>query len=166
MSELENFDIRYKVAESDPAPQASQPEAFAPEPPSASSVPASVSHQTPGSPCYSAGSPPPAPTAGPANTISGDQNAPPRPADFDMDLLLDIPVEVSIELGRSKIPIRKFLKLNPGDAIKLVKLKVEPVNILVSDTLIARGQIVIQKEKYGIRVTEITSRLDRIKSFY
>jgi flagellar motor switch protein FliN len=85
--------------------------------------------------------------------------------DVDLDLLLDIPLEIKVELGRSKIGIRKLMNLAPGSAVKLVKLEGDPVDILVNDTLIARGEVVVQNEKYGIRVTEITSRMDRIRSF-
>jgi len=85
--------------------------------------------------------------------------------DVDLDLLLDIPLEIKVELGRAKIQIQELLNLAPGSAVKLLKLEGEPVDILANETLIARGEVVVQKEKYGIRVTEITSRLDRIRSF-
>lgn len=88
-----------------------------------------------------------------------------HPEDFDLELLFDIPLEIKVELGRVRIQIQEFLKLAPGAAVKLVKLEGEPVDILANDTLIARGEVVVQREKYGIRVTEITSRLDRIRSF-
>lgn len=87
------------------------------------------------------------------------------PEDVDLDLLLDIPLEIKVELGRSKVRIRKLMNLAPGSALKLIKLEGDPVDILVNDTLIARGEVVVQNEKYGIRVTEITSRMDRIRSF-
>ena len=84
--------------------------------------------------------------------------------DLDLDLIFDIPIELTVEIGRTKIPISELLKLGPGSAVSLSKLESEPVDILANDTLIARGQVVVQDEKYGIRVTEITSRMDRIKS--
>ena len=87
------------------------------------------------------------------------------PEDVDLDLLLDIPLEIKVELGRTRIKIQKLLNLSPGSAIKLIKLEGEPVDILVNDTLIARGDVIVQNEKYGIRVTEITNRMDRIRSF-
>jgi flagellar motor switch protein FliN/FliY len=87
------------------------------------------------------------------------------PEDVDLDLLLDIPLEIKVELGRARIKIQKLLNLAPGSAIKLIKLEGEPVDILVNETLIARGEVVVQNAKYGIRVTEITSRMDRIRSF-
>lgn len=86
------------------------------------------------------------------------------PEDFDLALLLDIPLELSIELGRSSIRIQELLNLAPGAAISLTKLEGEPVDILANDLLIARGQVVVQNEKYGIRITEITNRMDRIRS--
>jgi flagellar motor switch protein FliN len=90
---------------------------------------------------------------------------PQRPEDFDLDLLLDIPLELKVELGRARIQIQELLNLRPGSAVKLVRLEGEPVDILANDTLIARGEVVVQNEKYGIRITEITSRMDRIRSF-
>jgi flagellar motor switch protein FliN len=87
-----------------------------------------------------------------------------RVKDFDMDLILDIPIELTVEIGRTRIPIHELLKLKSGSAVTLSKLENEPVDILANDTLIARGQVVVQDEKYGIRVTEIASRMDRIKS--
>jgi len=85
--------------------------------------------------------------------------------DVDLDLLLDIPLEIKVELGRARIQIHDLLNLAPGSAVKLIKLEGEPVDILANETLIARGEVVIQNEKYGIRVTEIISRPDRIRSF-
>ena len=84
--------------------------------------------------------------------------------DFDLDLLLDIPLEITVELGRSKIPIQKLLSLGPGSTVTLSKLEGEPVDVLANDKLIARGEVVLQNKKYGIRITEITSRMTRIKS--
>ena len=84
--------------------------------------------------------------------------------DFDLDLLLDIPLEITVELGRSKIPIQELLNLGPGSTVTLSKLEGEPVDVLANDKLIARGEVVLQNKKYGIRITEITSRMTRIKS--
>jgi flagellar motor switch protein FliN/FliY len=84
--------------------------------------------------------------------------------DFDLNLLLDIPLEITVELGRAKIQIQELLNLGPGSTVTLSKLDGEPVDILANDKLIARGEVVLQNKKYGIRITEITSRLDRIKS--
>ena len=105
---------------------------------------------------------PPAPQADQSPPETLDSKS---PEDVDLDLLLDIPLEIKVELGRAKIQIQELLNLAPGSAVKLIKLEGEPVDILANETLIARGEVVVQKEKYGIRVTEITSRLDRIRSF-
>ncbi len=98
-------------------------------------------------------------------TIPAETQDSKTPEDVDLDLLLDIPLEIKVELGRSRIKIQKLLNLAPGSSIKLVKLEGDPVDILVNDTLIARGEVIVQNEKYGIRVTELTSRMDRIRSF-
>ena len=84
--------------------------------------------------------------------------------DFDLNLLLDIPLEITVELGRSKIPIQELLNLGPGSTVTLSKLEGEPVDVLANDKLIARGEVVLQNKKYGIRITEITSRMSRIKN--
>lgn len=84
--------------------------------------------------------------------------------DFNLNLLLDIPLEITVELGRAKIQIQELLKLGPGSTATLSKLEGEPVDILANDRLIARGEVVVQDQKYGICITEITSRMDRIKS--
>lgn len=85
------------------------------------------------------------------------------PEDFGLEILADIPVELTVELGRTKIPIHELLKLQPGSALKLARLEGEPVDILANDVLIARGEVVVRNEKYGIRITEITRRVDRLR---
>jgi flagellar motor switch protein FliN len=85
------------------------------------------------------------------------------PEDFGLDILFDIPVELTVELGRTKLKIHELLKLQPGSAVKLARLEGEPVDILANDVLIARGEVVVRNEKYGIRITEITRRTDRLK---
>jgi flagellar motor switch protein FliN len=107
-----------------------------------------------------------APPATPAEVPDPPQEQISRPSeDVDLGLLLDIPLEIKVELGRARIKIQELLNLSSGSAVKLIKLEGEPVDILANDTLIARGEVVVQQEKYGIRVTEITSRLERIRSF-
>ena len=96
---------------------------------------------------------------------SSAQQQPKKPEDVDLDLLLDIPLEIKVELGRAKVPIHNLLNYGAGSAVKLSKLEGEPVDILANDTLIAKGEVVVQNQKYGIRVIEITSRLDRIRGF-
>lgn len=113
--------------------------------------------------------PPPVPSAAPAASSqaqpepSAAQETRTSPEDLGIDLLLDIPVELTVELGRTKMPIHELLKLRPGSAVKLAKLEGEAVDILANDVLIARGEVVIRHEKYGIRITEITSRMERLR---
>jgi flagellar motor switch protein FliN/FliY len=103
-----------------------------------------------------------------ASKISPAEEEPPKEMqaveDFDLNLLLDIPLEITVELGRTRIQIQELLSLGPGSTVSLSKLEGEPVDILANDKLIARGEVVLQNKKYGIRITEITSRMDRIKS--
>ena len=82
----------------------------------------------------------------------------------NLDVILDIPLEITVELGRTKIPIHELLEIGPGSAVSLSTLEGEPVDILANNTLIAKGVVLVKNEKYGIRITKITSRMDRIKS--
>jgi len=80
-----------------------------------------------------------------------------------MELLLDIPLEITAELGRTRMIINDLLQLGQGSVIELNKLAGEPLEILVNQKLIARGEVVVVNEKFGIRLTDIISPLDRIK---
>jgi flagellar motor switch protein FliN/FliY len=79
-----------------------------------------------------------------------------------LDLLLDVPMEITVELGRSRMTIQELLALSPGSVIELDKLAGEPLDILVNDRLIARGEAVVVNDKFGIRITDIVSRAERI----
>lgn len=81
----------------------------------------------------------------------------------NMELLLDIPLEISAELGRTRMIINDLLQLGQGSVIELNKLAGEPLEILVNQKLIARGEVVVVNEKFGIRLTDIISPLERIK---
>ena len=85
-------------------------------------------------------------------------NAPPN-----MDFLLDIPLEISVELGRTKMLINELLKLGQGSVIELSKLAGETLEILANQKLVARGEVVVVNEKYGVRLTEIMSPIERIE---
>ncbi|MCP4368215.1 MAG: hypothetical protein GY797_08940 [Deltaproteobacteria bacterium] len=82
----------------------------------------------------------------------------------NLDVILDIPLEITVELGRTKIQINELLEIGPGSAVSLSTLEGEPVDILANNTLIAKGVVLVKNEKYGIRITKITSKIDRIKS--
>jgi flagellar motor switch protein FliN/FliY len=80
-----------------------------------------------------------------------------------LDFILDIPLKVTVELGRSKMAIRDVLQLAQGSVIELSKFAGEPLEVLVNDKLIARGEVVVVNEKFGIRLTDIISPVERIE---
>jgi flagellar motor switch protein FliN len=81
----------------------------------------------------------------------------------DLDVILDIPVTISMEVGRTSITIRNLLQLNQGSVIELDRLAGEPLDVLVNGTLIAHGEVVVVNEKFGIRMTDVISPSERIK---
>jgi flagellar motor switch protein FliN len=82
----------------------------------------------------------------------------------NIGLVLNIPLQVTVELGRSKRRINDILRLGPGSVVELEQMEGEPVDILINQTLIAKGHVVVEKEKYGIRISEVVSRKERLKS--
>ncbi len=81
----------------------------------------------------------------------------------DLEVVLDIPVTMSMEVGSTEISIRNLLQLNQGSVIELDRLAGEPLDVLVNGTLIAQGEVVVVGEKFGIRVTDVISPAERIK---
>ena len=81
----------------------------------------------------------------------------------NLDVILDIPVSISMEVGSTEINIRNLLQLNQGSVIELDRLAGEPLDVLVNGTLIAHGQVVVVNEKFGIRLTDVISPSERIK---
>lgn len=81
----------------------------------------------------------------------------------DMDVILDIPVQLAMEVGSTSISIRNLLQLNKGSVIELDRLAGEPLDVLVNGTLIAHGEVVVVNEKFGIRMTDVISPSERIK---
>jgi flagellar motor switch protein FliN/FliY len=81
----------------------------------------------------------------------------------NLNLLLDIPLKVTVELGRTKKQIKEILELSQGSIIELDKLAGEPVDILVNNKLIAKGEVVVIDENFGVRVTDIVSQWDRVQ---
>ncbi len=82
----------------------------------------------------------------------------------NIDFILDIPLNVSVELGRSKVIIKDLLQLGQGSVLELDKLAGEPLEVLVNGKLIARGEVVVVNEKFGIRLTDIISPIERIET--
>ncbi|GHD44822.1 flagellar motor switch protein FliN/FliY [Marinobacter persicus] len=94
---------------------------------------------------------------GPDEEPRGDGTSP------DMDVIMDIPVTISMEVGNTQIPIRNLLQLNQGSVIELDRLAGEPLDVLVNGTLIAHGEVVMVNEKFGIRLTDVISPGERIR---
>lgn len=83
--------------------------------------------------------------------------------DRNLNLILDIPLKVSVELGRTKMPVSELLNLTQGSVIELSKLAGEPMEVYVNDKLIARGEAVVVNEKFGVRLTDIISPAERVE---
>ena len=81
----------------------------------------------------------------------------------NLDVILDIPVSISMEVGNTDITIRNLLQLNQGSVIELDRLAGEPLDVLVNGTLIAHGEVVVVNDKFGIRLTDVISQIERIK---
>lgn len=84
--------------------------------------------------------------------------------DLKLDVILDIPVTVAMEIGRTKLSIRNLLQLNQGSVVELDRMAGEPMDVLVNGTLVAHGEVVVVNEKFGIRLTDVISPADRIKN--
>lgn len=82
----------------------------------------------------------------------------------NLDFILDVPLKVSVELGRTVVQIRDLLQLGQGSVLEMDKLAGEPLEVLVNGKLIARGEVVVVNEKFGIRITDIISPVERIVS--
>lgn len=93
------------------------------------------------------------------DTIGAAGEAVPR----NFDLLLDIPLSVTVEIGRTRLALKELLALNPGSVVELSKLAGEPLDILVNGKPIARGEAVMVNDKFGVRVTDIISPSERIQ---
>ncbi|WP_044409000.1 flagellar motor switch protein FliN [Thiomicrospira microaerophila] len=81
----------------------------------------------------------------------------------DLDVLLDIPVTLQLEIGRTKVPIRSLLSYTQGSVIEMDRLAGEPLDLLVNGTLIAHGEVVVVNDKFGVRLTDVISPQERIK---
>lgn len=117
-----------------------------------------------------AAAPAPAPAAEPDNPLSsvfkplmpGEKTTAAAPRN-DIDMILDIPVQLTVELGRTKEPIKNLLQLAQGSVVELDALAGEPMDVLVNGYLIAQGEVVVVNEKFGIRLTDIITPSERIR---
>lgn len=96
------------------------------------------------------------PPLSPEPAVGGDGAA-------SLDLILDIPVTLSMEIGQTRIPIGDLLQFNPGSVIELDHMVGEPMKVLVNGTLIAHGEVVVVNDKFGIRLTDVVSPSERVK---
>ena len=104
----------------------------------------------------------PSPSLAPASFPSLDGGAAP-PAPKNLDFILDIPMQVTVQVGSTKMVIRELLQLGQGSVIELEKLAGEPMEVLVNNKLVARGEVVVVNEKFGIRLTDVISAAERVQ---
>src|SRR5690625_2791694 len=101
------------------------------------------------------------PVPAPLDELTEDEDS--RSGDDNIEAILDIPVTLSVEIGRTKINIRNLLQLNHGSVVELDRLAGEPLDVKVNGTLIAHGEVVVVNERFGIRLTDVVSPADRVR---
>ena len=84
-------------------------------------------------------------------------------SELNLDVILDVPVSLSLEVGRTRIPIRNLLQLNQGSVVELDRTAGEPLDVYVNGTLIAQGEVVVVNDRFGVRLTDVVSPSERIK---
>ena len=94
------------------------------------------------------------------NSVSGDSDA----ERAELDFILDIPLELSVELGKTKMLVNDLLQLGQGSIVELNKLAGEPLEVYINRKLVAKGEVVVVNEKFGVRLTDIISPLERVRS--
>lgn len=101
--------------------------------------------------------------AAPAAPKAAEAKKESKSSDRNLQLILDIPLKLSVELGRTKMPVSELLNLTQGSVIELNKLAGEPMEVMVNDKLIARGEAVVVNEKFGVRLTDVISPAERVE---
>lgn len=81
----------------------------------------------------------------------------------DLEQILDIPITLSVEIGKSRLSIRNLLQLNQGSVVELDRMAGEPLDVMINGTLVAHGEVVVINEKFGIRLTDVVSAQERVK---
>ena len=97
------------------------------------------------------------------DTLREEADEAATPGDVNMEVILDVSVTLSMEVGRTRIPIRNLLQLNQGSVVELDRAAGEPLDVFVNGTLIAHGEVVVVNEKFGIRLTDVISPAERIR---
>jgi len=87
----------------------------------------------------------------------------PASGDVNLEVILDVPVTLSMEVGRTRVPIRNLLQLNQGSVVELDRAAGEPLDVFVNGTLIAHGEVVVVNERFGIRLTDVVSPAERLR---
>jgi flagellar motor switch protein FliN/FliY len=95
------------------------------------------------------------------NELDGNEKS--QPQEKDLEFIKDIPVQLSVEIGRTKIPIKTLLQLTQGSIVELDAASGDLMDILVNGTMIAKGEVVVINEKFGVRLTEIITPIERIR---
>jgi len=102
-----------------------------------------------------------APAAAEPDVVRDVESAPGR--DVSLDVILDVPVVLSLEVGRTRLPIRSLLQLNQGSVVELERASGEPLDVFVNGTLVAHGEVVVVNDKFGIRLIDVISPAERIR---
>lgn len=97
------------------------------------------------------------------HSYRNDRSADISTDEMNMDVILDVPVTIAMEIGRAQINIRNLLQLNQGSVVELDRFAGEPLDVLVNGTLIAHGEVVVVNDKFGIRLTEVISPSERVR---
>jgi len=105
----------------------------------------------------------PAADVQPAALDALEDDSTPAGEEVNLDVILDIPVTIAMEIGRTTISIRNLLQLNQGSVVELDRLAGEPMDVLVNGTLVAHGEVVVVNDKFGIRLTDVISASERLK---
>lgn len=102
-------------------------------------------------------------TADPSAAAGAMAEAPGGSGDVNLEVILEVPVTLSMEVGRTRIPIRNLLQLNQGSVVELDRAAGEPLDVFVNGTLVAHGEVVVVNDKFGIRLTDVVSPAERIR---
>jgi len=95
--------------------------------------------------------------------VNGNDSHAGNDADMSLDVILDVPVTLSLEVGRTRMPIRNLLQLNQGSVVELERGAGEPLDVYVNGTLIAHGEVVVVNDRFGVRLTDVVSPSERIR---
>lgn len=103
---------------------------------------------------------PAVPTAARLDALKAE---PANAGDMNLDVILDVQVSLSLEVGRARIPIRNLLQLNQGSVLELERAAGEPLDVYVNGTLIAHGEVVVVNDRFGVRLTDVVSPAERVR---